>query len=119
MALRALARLQLNIIIEKDGGFGWFDNILSDEVYYPLFWLEEGVLGPSEVYIKLKIFYVSYSYKSFIFQVIAQNMRLLLNLPSNVQNLVAMVGLLLGLIMLIPEIAFWIKTCCAKSSSKS
>ena len=49
IALRALARLQMNVIIEKNDGFGWFENIESEKVFLPAMWLEEGVSGPSEV----------------------------------------------------------------------
>ena len=49
IALRALARLQMNVIMEKNSGFGYFDQINSDQVVYPFMWLEDGVLGPSEV----------------------------------------------------------------------
>lgn len=51
IALKALARLQMNVKIEKHDGFGWFQNIAQDELYLPFMWLEEGVHGPSEVKI--------------------------------------------------------------------
>jgi hypothetical protein len=46
------------------------------------------------------------------FQVVVQKVRFLLNLPNNIQNLVAMIGLAVGLLLLIPEIVFWAKSCC-------
>ena len=49
VALSALARLQMNVIVDKHNGFGYFDNIADDKVYLPFGWLEEGVLGPSDV----------------------------------------------------------------------
>ena len=53
MALTALARLQLNVIVEKSNIFGYFENILDDRVYLPFAWLEEGVAEPSDVSIYL------------------------------------------------------------------
>ena len=43
---------------------------------------------------------------------IVKKIRFLLNLPNNIQNLVALIGLAIGLLMLIPEIIFWSKSCC-------
>ena len=53
MALTALARLQLNVIVEKNNIFGYFENILDNRVYLPFAWLEEGVAEPSDVSIYL------------------------------------------------------------------
>ena len=46
-------------------------------------------------------------------QFVVQKIRFLLNLPNNIQNLVAMVGLAIGLLLLIPELVFWAKSCCS------
>ena len=51
IALSALARLQMNVLIDKFDGFGWFENVAQDKTYLPVLWLEEGVTGPSEVSI--------------------------------------------------------------------
>jgi len=39
----------MNVIIEKNSGFGYFDKINQNQIIYPFMWLEDGVLGPSEV----------------------------------------------------------------------
>ena len=49
IALSALARLQMNVIVDKNDGFGWFDKVAQEKTYLPVLWLEEGVPGPSEV----------------------------------------------------------------------
>ncbi len=49
IAWKALARLQMNVVVEKNDGFGWFSNVKHDKTYLPILWLEEGVTGPSEV----------------------------------------------------------------------
>ena len=49
ITMAALARLQLNVMAEKNNGFGYFDAMAEDRVVLPFAWLEEGVLGPSEV----------------------------------------------------------------------
>jgi hypothetical protein len=52
-----LLLLQLNVIVEKDsGGFGFFDNISEDSVVIPFGWIEEGVLGPSDVRLDDNLF---------------------------------------------------------------
>ena len=53
--MAALARLQLNVMAEKNNGFGYFDNIQEERVVLPFAWLEEGVLGPSEVKINVPV----------------------------------------------------------------
>ena len=60
--MAALARLQLNVMAEKNNGFGYFDNIQEERVVLPFAWLEEGVLGPSEVKINalVKDFFALY-----------------------------------------------------------
>ena len=91
--MRALARLQLNVMIERDDGFNWFSNIAQDKVYLPVLWLEEGVDGPSEV-VRGKVKY-------------------LYSLPEMVANLQTMGLIVLGLILLIPEIILWSRQCLA------
>ena len=49
IALRAFARLQMNVAVEKSDGFGWFDKINQEKIYLPVLWFEEGIGGPSEV----------------------------------------------------------------------
>ena len=49
LAMKALAKLQLNVVVEKNDGFGWFDNINQDKIYVPVLWFEEGVSELSEV----------------------------------------------------------------------
>jgi hypothetical protein len=41
----------LNVILEKNNIFKYFENISQDKVYLPFAWLEEGVAKPSEVSI--------------------------------------------------------------------
>ena len=53
IALRAFARLQMNVAVEKSDGFGWFDKINQEKIYLPVLWFEEGIGGPSQV---LKLF---------------------------------------------------------------
>ena len=52
IALRAFARLQMNVVAERNNGFEWFDKINQEKVYLPVLWFEEGVAGPSEVFMK-------------------------------------------------------------------
>ena len=49
IALRAFARLQMNVAVEKSDGFGWFDKINHEKIYLPVLWFEEGIGGPSQV----------------------------------------------------------------------
>ena len=49
IAMKALAKLQLNVVVEKNDGFGWFENINQDKIYVPVLWFEEGVSELSEV----------------------------------------------------------------------
>ena len=49
VALSALAKLQLNVIVEKNSLFKYFENISQDKIYYPFAWLQEGVIEPSDV----------------------------------------------------------------------
>ena len=49
IALRAFARLQMNVAVEKSDGFGWFDKINQEQIYLPVLWFEEGIGGPSKV----------------------------------------------------------------------
>ena len=49
LAMKALAKLQLNVVVEKNDGFGWFDYINQDKIYVPVLWFEEGVSELSEV----------------------------------------------------------------------
>ena len=53
VTLRAQARFQMNVIIDKNDGFDWFNNIMEDKIYYPFMWLDEGISGPSEVRKKI------------------------------------------------------------------
>ena len=56
VTLRAQARFQMNVIIDKNDGFDWFNNIMEDKIYYPFMWLDEGISGPSEVRKKISAF---------------------------------------------------------------
>ena len=49
VALRAQARFQMNVIVEKNDTFNWFKDIQDDVVYLPIMWLDEGISGPSKV----------------------------------------------------------------------
>ena len=93
VALTALARLQLNVMVEKYDGFEWFSNISQDKVYLPVVWLEEGVSGPSDF--------------------VRENVRFLNGLPEMVANLQTLGLMVLGLILLIPEIILWSRQCFA------
>jgi hypothetical protein len=42
----------MNVIMEKNSGFGYFDKIARDRIVYPFMWLEDGVLGPSDVSLR-------------------------------------------------------------------
>lgn len=55
VALSALAKLQLNVIVEKNSLFKYFENISQDKIYYPFAWLQEGVIEPSDVSRSLKL----------------------------------------------------------------
>ena len=91
MALTALARLQLNVMVEKNDGFKWFSNISQDKVYLPVVWLEEGVSGPSDI--------------------VRDKVRCLYGLPGMVASLQTLGLMVLGLILLIPEIILWSRQC--------
>jgi hypothetical protein len=50
--LIATARLQMNVVIDKNSGFGYFDKILKDKIVFPFLWIEDGVHQVNEVQIK-------------------------------------------------------------------
>ena len=41
----------MNVIVEKNNVFRFFEDISQDRVYLPFAWLEEGVAEPSDVSI--------------------------------------------------------------------
>lgn len=92
--LAVLARLQMNVEITKRDGFGYFESIQDDLLYYPLGWIEEGITGPSEE--------------------MAEKVTTMLTMPKKMKVLMGFAGMGLGLLLLIPEIVFWIKSCCRK-----
>ena len=51
ISLTALAKLQMNVLIEKNDGTEFFKDISQKEIFYPFAWIEEGIPGPSEVII--------------------------------------------------------------------
>lgn len=91
IALSALARLQMNVVVEKDSGFQWFDSVMNNVTYLPFMWLEEGVVGPSET--------------------IKENVRFLQELPLKVANLMALGFFAGAFVLFLPEIILWSKTC--------
>ena len=52
MSLTALAKLQMNLLIEREDGTDVFRNISQEKIYYPFAWLSEGIPKPSEVRTK-------------------------------------------------------------------
>lgn len=93
IALRAFARLQMNVVVEKSDGFGWFDKINQEKIYLPALWFEEGIGGPSEI--------------------VSEKVKFLLELPEKVANLQTAGLFVMGLLLLIPEIILWSKSCLA------
>jgi len=89
VALSALAKLQLNVIIEKNSPFKYFENALQDKIYYPFAWLQEGVIEPSDI--------------------IAEKMTFLLELPDNIKLWMALGVSGLGFLMILPQIVLWFK----------
>ena len=53
--LIATARLQMNVVIDKNSGFGYFDKIIKDKIVFPFLWIEDGVHQLNEVHIKTNI----------------------------------------------------------------
>ena len=53
IALRAFARLQMNVEVNRNDGFGWFNNIKQEKIYIPVLWFAEGISGPSKVNFQL------------------------------------------------------------------
>ena len=51
ISLTALAKLQMNLLIQRKDGSGFFEDINQEEIYYPFAWIKEGIPGPSEVII--------------------------------------------------------------------
>ena len=49
ISLTALAKLQMNLLIQRKDGSGFFEDINQEEIYYPFAWIQEGIPGPSEV----------------------------------------------------------------------
>ena len=52
LSLTALAKLQMNLLIEREDGTDVFRNISQEKIYYPFAWLSEGIPKPSEVRTK-------------------------------------------------------------------
>lgn len=105
----------MNVIAEKNDGFGWFDNIQNEKVYLPIMWLEEGLSGPSQVYLlQLK---QSFSRINFgilnSFQAVKDKVKYVYSLPDMVANLQTLGLFVLGLVLLIPEIILWSRNCFA------
>ena len=44
-----MARIQMNVKVVRNNGFKFFDRIQEDEIVYPFAWVDEGILGPTEV----------------------------------------------------------------------
>ena len=44
---------------------------------------------------------------------------MLLSLPDNVAQLMALGGFVLGILFMVPEIALWVKSCFAKPSKET
>jgi len=84
-----LAKLQLNVIVEKNSLFKYFENISQDKIYYPFAWLQEGVIEPSDI--------------------IAEKMTFLLELPDNIKLWMALGVSGLGFLMIFPQIVLWFK----------
>ena len=56
--LIATARLQMNVVIDKNSGFGYFDEIQKDKIVFPFLWIEDGVHQLNEVQIKTNIYFI-------------------------------------------------------------
>jgi len=54
----------------------------------------------------------------YIFQIVTKNVRFLLNLPTQVQALVGIIGFCISFVLMIPEIVMWSKTCCHCGTKK-
>lgn len=94
VTLAALARIQMNVEIVKRSGFGYFDNIREERVVLPFAWVEEGIEGPS--------------------QIMTENVGKMMKMPTGLRNLSAIAGIGLGLLLLVPETYFWIRSCFRK-----
>jgi hypothetical protein len=55
--LIATARLQMNVVIDKNSGFGYFDKIIKDKIVFPFLWIEDGVHQLNEVQLKTNIYF--------------------------------------------------------------
>ncbi len=94
--LSVLARFQMNVEIDKSQNFGYFDDVDTDEVMYvPFMWIEEGVVTPSDQ--------------------IKADVGLMLAMPDKMKFVMALAFMGFGLILLIPEIYFWVRSCCRPS----
>lgn len=89
--MSAMARMQMVVELKKDSGFGYFDNIQDDSVFFPFCWIEEGIPGPSKE--------------------MARKVTKMLTMPQKVKGLAGLLGLVVGFLLLVPEIAYWIKSC--------
>jgi hypothetical protein len=100
----------MNVFVEKNNGFGYFDKIQSSHVVLPFAWVEEGILGPSEVESEKRCM-PEPALIWLVFQVMTSTITMLLTGPDKMRGLMAIVLMGCGLLLLIPEIVFWIKSC--------
>eukprot|EP00095_Tigriopus_kingsejongensis_P008733 maker-scaffold683_size112676-snap-gene-0.13 protein:Tk08733 transcript:maker-scaffold683_size112676-snap-gene-0.13-mRNA-1 annotation:"scavenger receptor class b member 1" len=87
--LSAMAQFQMNVKIEKNNGFGFFDNINSQEVVLPFCYLKEGVVSPSKYMMEQIVF--------------------ILHLPPHVASGLSWGLVALGLLLMIPLLIVWIR----------
>jgi len=92
LSLTALAKLQMNLLIEREDGTDVFRNISQEKIYYPFAWLSEGIPKPSEE--------------------MASQVRLLLGLPDLMQLVMPLCMFCIGSILLTPGIVEWAKRVC-------
>ena len=59
-----------------------------------------------------------FSKEHLFFQTISGMVKKLLKLPDGVKNLMALVGMGIGLLLLVPEIIFWIRSCFVPKKAK-
>ena len=113
--------MQLNVIVEKANAFGYFKNIGQERVYLPFAWLEEGVPEPSEVSAEKISLYLKYwlsvllwlpgiTTKLYLpFQIVAEKMTFLLELPENIKTWQTLGLSGLGILLILPQVWLWIK----------
>ena len=94
--LAAHAAFQFNVLVRRNG-FSWFDKV-EKRVMLPFMMLEEGVPGPN-AFIK-------------------EQMNLLVTIGENVKNLTFLIAVSLGFLCMLPEICFWVKSCCKSKENE-